>query len=128
MASTPKSKQSRLRRQYRLAARRVRRHGPGQAMFWVMAFFLGIAAGLSAVGFRLGITTLEGVLYRVHDQDFLSAVRALPWYVLIAIPATGGLVVGLVVGKFVGWLVVGLIVGEFVGWLVVGLIVGEFVG
>jgi len=100
VASTPKSKQSRLRRQYRLAARRVRRHGPGQAMFWVMAFFLGIAAGLSAVGFRLGITTLEGVLYRVQDQDFLSAVRALPWYVLIAIPATGGLVVGLILDRF----------------------------
>ena len=100
VAGGQNTKQSRLRRQYRLAVHRVRRRGPGQLLFWVMAFFLGIAAGLAALGFRTGIGALEGLLYGARDQDVFSGALVMPWYALVMIPATGGLIVGLILHKF----------------------------
>lgn len=100
MANTQTSQKSRLRRRYQLAVQRVRSRGPGQVLFWVMAFFLGIAAGLAALGFRSGISAMESLLYGADNHDVLSAARAMPWYLLIAIPATGGLIVGQILHRF----------------------------
>ncbi len=91
---------SRLVRQFRLALMRVRLHGPGQALFWAIAFFLGAAAGFAALGFRLGITALETLLYGARNHAVVSSVADMPWWALIAIPATGGLVVGLILHRF----------------------------
>ncbi|WP_323038153.1 chloride channel protein [Pararhodobacter sp.] len=79
---------------------RVRKRGPGQVLFWVMAFFLGIAAGLAALGFRAGIGAMESLLYGADDQNVFSAASEMPWFLLILIPATGGLVVGVILHKF----------------------------
>jgi CIC family chloride channel protein len=79
---------------------RVRRRGPGQLLFWVMAFFLGIAAGLAALGFRAGIGALESTLYSAQDQNVLTGALGMPWYALVAIPASGGLIVGLILHRF----------------------------
>ena len=91
---------NRLRRQLSLAARRVRSRGPGQLLFWIMAFILGVGAGLTALGFRAGIALLERTLYGASDSAVLTGVSALPWYLLIAIPAAGGLIVGLILHRF----------------------------
>ncbi|MCC5969720.1 MAG: chloride channel protein [Pararhodobacter sp.] len=87
-------------RQARLGWRRVRHHGPGQLQFWLIALVIGIAAGFAALLFRAGIDALQTLLYGADDRAILAAAAALPWYALVAIPATGGLVVGLILNRF----------------------------
>ncbi|MCL4674653.1 MAG: chloride channel protein [Pararhodobacter sp.] len=65
-----------------------------------MAFFLGIAAGLAALGFRAGIGTLERTLYGAQDQDVMTGASGMPWYALVVIPTLGGLIVGLILHRF----------------------------
>lgn len=83
-----------------LGLKRLRQHGPDAAVFWVIAFFLGAAAGAAALLFRAGILLLEGVLYGAVDHAVLTSARQMPWWALVAIPCTGGLVVGLILHRF----------------------------
>ncbi|GAB4261823.1 MAG: chloride channel protein [Pararhodobacter sp.] len=69
-------------------------------LFWLIAFVLGIGAGLAALGFRAGITALETVLYRTGGQTVLTGAAAMPWWALVLIPATGGLIVGVILHRF----------------------------
>lgn len=81
---------------------RVLRHrGPSQFQFWLIALLIGVAAGFAALFFRKGITALQAWIYGAPDLDYLhSYAQALPWYVLVAIAAGGGLVVGLILDRF----------------------------
>ncbi|WP_370225528.1 chloride channel protein [Pararhodobacter marinus] len=83
-----------------LTWRRLRHHGPDEAQFWVIAFFLGTAAGLAALLFRLGVGQLERLLYGAEGHAVLARAAEMPWWLLIAIPATGGLIVGLILHRF----------------------------
>ena len=75
----------------------LRQHGPGQFQFWLLALVIGIASGFAALGFRIGIDTLQATLYRVEDVTRLaSSAVDLPWYLFILWPTLGGLVVGLI--------------------------------
>ncbi|WP_127110455.1 chloride channel protein [Pararhodobacter zhoushanensis] len=94
------SHRRKILRQFSLGLRRVRQHGPSEALFWLIAFFLGTAAGLAALLFRLGISTLETLLYNAQDHAVLASASVMPWWQLVAIPATGGLVVGLILHRF----------------------------
>ena len=96
----PRRKKSRLSRQIGLIGRTLRRRGPDQMLFWVIAFVLGIGAGLAALAFRAGIATMEWWLYGADDQFVTSAALDMPWWALIAIPTVGGLVVGLILDRF----------------------------
>ncbi|MCA2010190.1 chloride channel protein [Cereibacter sphaeroides] len=80
--------------------KRIRLHGPDELQFWMIAFILGTLGGLAAVVFRLGITGLESLLYDAQNHAVLARAAAMPWWALIAIPATGGLVVGLILHRF----------------------------
>jgi CIC family chloride channel protein len=81
----------RLREGWRL----MRKRGPSQFQFWVIALLVGIAAGFAAVAFRKGIAALEGLLYQTGDVARLqSLAEHLPWYWVLLIPVAGGLVVG----------------------------------
>ncbi len=81
---------------------RVLRHrGPSQIQFWFIALAIGIAAGIAAVLFRKGITALQSVLYQTDDVQYLhSSAQYLPWYMILAIPIIGGLVVGIILHVF----------------------------
>ncbi len=91
---------ARLKRQAGLAWRRLRHHGPGQLQFWIIALVIGVLAGLAALLFRAGIDALQAALYGADDRAILDVARDLPWYLLVAIPAAGGLVVGLILHRF----------------------------
>lgn len=79
----------------------LRKEGPGQVQFWFIALCIGIAAGTAALFFRKGIESLEGVLYHLDEGvTLVTQVQDLPWYLLLAIPAIGGLIVGLILHKF----------------------------
>lgn len=54
---------------------------------------IGLGGGFGAVGFRHLIRLVQRIAYGTWAFD-LDAVRALPWYILIFIPAIGGLLVG----------------------------------
>lgn len=81
--------------------RMIRRAGPTQIQFWVIALAIGIAAGLAAVAFRQAISLLEWLAYGARDSNRLhSFVETLPWYWLVAVPTLGGLAVGIILHRF----------------------------
>nr|WP_223162929.1 chloride channel protein [Roseivivax sediminis] len=79
----------------------LRHAGPSQVQFWFIALAIGIAAGVAALIFRLGIEWLQSTLYGVDDPSLLASFAArLYWPWLIAIPALGGIAVGIIVHFF----------------------------
>ena len=79
----------------------LRRRGPSQFQFWLIALVIGIAAGFAALLFRKGIETLQAVLYGTDDVARLhSFAQTMPWYWVLALPILGGLVVGLILHRF----------------------------
>src|SRR6056297_4042576 len=96
---------ARLRRQaiirLRGGWRMMRRRGPSQFQFWVIALLLGSAAGYAAVLFRKGISALEGLVYQTGDVARLhSQAEHLPWFWVLLVPVAGGLIVGLILHHF----------------------------
>ncbi|MEM9434460.1 MAG: chloride channel protein [Pseudomonadota bacterium] len=81
---------------------RILRHkGPSQLQFWFIALLIGIAAGFAALFFRKGIEALQAWLYGTDDVHQLSDFAAsLPWYWIVIIPITGGLLTGIILHKF----------------------------
>ncbi|MHA3914471.1 chloride channel protein [Halovulum sp. GXIMD14793] len=78
----------------------IRQRGPGQLQFWLIALVLGIAAGLAAVGFRLGIVWLQTLVYGATDETLASHAAGLLWWKVLLIPIFGGLAVGLILHHF----------------------------
>ena len=83
------------------AWRLILEEGPGRIQFWFIALLIGIAAGGTAVLFRLGIEVLQSALYGTDDPRLLhSFAETLPWYLIVLIPVLGGLTVGLILDRF----------------------------
>jgi len=78
----------------------MRRQGPSQVQFWLIALLIGTAAGFAALGFRIGISALQTALYGTDDMRLASVARTLPWYWVLAVPVMGGLVVGVILHRF----------------------------
>ncbi len=79
----------------------MRRYGPSQLQFWLIALGIGVVVGFLTLGFRIGITTLQSRLYGAEDLHKLhSFAQTLPWYVILGIPVIGGLVVGIILNAF----------------------------
>ena len=88
------------RRRARQAWRLLKVRGPSQLQFWFIALLIGIAAGVAALGFRLGISALQTALYGTDDVMLATHAGQLPWYWVLVIPIGGGLVVGLLLHRF----------------------------
>ncbi|MCR9112548.1 MAG: chloride channel protein [Rhodobacteraceae bacterium] len=79
----------------------LRDKGPSQFQFWLIALFIGIAAGFAALLFRKGIIALQQLVYGTEDVWRIhSFAETLPWYWILCIPIIGGLVVGLILNRF----------------------------
>ncbi len=90
-----------LLRRLRRARATLLRRGPDQVQFWFIALAIGIASGLAAMTFRLGIEALQRALYGTDDTAQLhSFATTMPWYWIVAIPCIGGLIVGLLLTRF----------------------------
>lgn len=75
----------------------LRHKGPSQIQFWFIALLVGIASGFAALLFRLAIEWLQTAAYGTPDVNLLhSFAETLPWYLVLAIPMAGGLLVGLI--------------------------------
>ena len=65
----------------------------------VVAIFIGLLGGFGAVGFRYLIQVVQRISY--GDWNYtLDLVRSIPWFVKVIIPASGGILVGLIVYFF----------------------------
>ncbi|MEM9238900.1 MAG: chloride channel protein [Pseudomonadota bacterium] len=89
----------------RLALRRgwdiLRSKGPSQFQFWLIALFIGIAAGVAASLFRMAVNELQRWVYGTEDVALLhSFAQTLPWYWILLVPMCGGLAVGLILHFF----------------------------
>ncbi len=62
----------------------------------IIAILIGVTTGALAVGFRY-LLLLATDLCWGNPFDVIGAARSLPWYLVVAIPLAGGLVVGPVV-------------------------------
>lgn len=79
----------------------IRKRGPSQFQFWLIALVLGLFGGGAAVLFRIGIEKLQAVLYRTDNVAWLYRnVDRLDWYWIVLIPVVGGLIVGVVLHRF----------------------------
>ncbi|GAW33220.1 voltage-gated ClC-type chloride channel ClcB [Roseovarius sp. A-2] len=79
----------------------LRKRGPSQFQFWLIALIIGIAAGFAALFFRKGIIALQGFVYGTGDVTRLHSLAVyLPWYWILLVPVAGGLVVGLILHHF----------------------------
>lgn len=74
--------------------------GPAQILFWFGALGIGIAAGFAALGFRNGISALQGLFYGTDDILLASHAQNIPWYWVLCLPIVGGLIVGLILHHF----------------------------
>ncbi|KQI69478.1 voltage-gated chloride channel [Loktanella sp. 3ANDIMAR09] len=80
----------------------MRLRGPGQIQFWFIALVLGIASGGAAVLFRMGIDLVSRIAYGTPDPNRLhSFVTGLHWSQVLIVPIIGGLIVGLILNRFV---------------------------
>lgn len=78
----------------------IRKHGPGQVQFWIIALLIGIAAAFATLGFRLSIAWLQTLLYGESEEVLLSAARTVPWYLVMGLPILGGLLVGIILHRY----------------------------
>ena len=73
--------------------RTIRTKGPSEIQFWFIALMIGIGGGLIAMGFRLGIESLQSFVYQTTQVARLHRSAAtLDWYWIVLIPICGGLI------------------------------------
>lgn len=80
--------------------RAIRRHGPGQVLFWAIGLGVGIAAAVATVLFRVGIAALQLAIYGETDKQLASAASQLPWLLVLCVPIVGGLVTGFILRRY----------------------------
>lgn len=65
-----------------------------QPKLWALAIVAGIAGGIVAIAFRTAIGLLQSLWLGTSSERFLLTLSALPWWMVIAGPAFGGVLVG----------------------------------
>lgn len=66
-----------------------------QPLIWLLAILIGFGAGIAAILFRLAIGLVQWPWLRDMSENVASAAAGQPWWVIVAAPTAGGLVVGL---------------------------------
>ncbi len=79
----------------------VRNNGPSKVLFWFLALLIGLASGAAALGFRLAISAIQGLLYGADDHTLATTLASTSWPFVIGIPVVGGLVVGVILWLFI---------------------------
>lgn len=89
----------RLRQIYLVVYRWVRPHVDAylamqQPKVWALAIIAGLAGAIVAIGFRTAIGLLQSLWLSTTSERFLETLAGLPWWMVVAGPAFGGLLVG----------------------------------
>ncbi len=80
--------------QARLQIRRIVRNE--HLTLGVLALVVGIAAAYGALVFRFGVGKIQEVSFGFSLEEFVLEAGGLPWWQVLAVPAVGGLLVGLI--------------------------------
>ncbi len=64
-------------------------------LVWFLAALIGVGTSLAAIAFRELIGAVQWTWLGTMSEQVASAARVLPWYVVVFVPAFGGLLVGL---------------------------------
>jgi CIC family chloride channel protein len=75
--------------------------GDRQPLLWLAGLVTGIAVGIGAILFRLGIGLFQLPWLGTMSEGVAGAASALPWPIVLLAPAAGGLVVGLILHWFI---------------------------
>jgi len=72
-----------------------------QPVIWLLSLFIGLSVAWAAIGFRQLIGIVQ--LYWLGDttEQVLTAASRTPWYMIIAGPTLGGIVVGILISRFI---------------------------
>jgi len=65
-------------------------------LIWFFALIIGLGVAYAATGFRLLIGSVQLLWLGTASENVYSAAADLPWFIILLAPATGGLIVGLV--------------------------------
>ncbi|MHA1189507.1 MAG: chloride channel protein, partial [Alphaproteobacteria bacterium] len=68
-----------------------------QPLVWLLALIIGVTVAVAAIAFRLMIGIIQWPWLRTTGEQVASAAGTMPWYVILAAPTIGGLVVGLMI-------------------------------
>ena len=66
-----------------------------QPLVWSLAMAIGVGTSLAAIAFRELIGAVQWTWLGTMTEQVASAARVLPWYMVLLVPALGGLLVGL---------------------------------
>ena len=72
-----------------------------QPLVWLLALVIGLCVALAAIVFRIGIGLVQLPWLATQAENVASAAAATPWPVVLLAPAVGGLIVGLLLTRFV---------------------------
>ena len=64
-----------------------------QIILLTMGVIVGVLAGYGSVGFRILIDYLRELIYG-SNGNFIEVLSQVPWYIQLAVPTVGGLIVG----------------------------------
>ncbi|MBL4807160.1 MAG: chloride channel protein [Rhodobacteraceae bacterium] len=78
----------------------MRHNSPSQIQFWLIALYIGVAAGFAAVGFRVAIGFLQENIYGASDKALHTRLAELHWGWVLLVPILGGLAVGILLWMF----------------------------
>jgi CIC family chloride channel protein len=62
----------------------------------VLAFVVGVAAAYGALVFRVGVGEIQRLGFGFSLEEIMLDTGGLPWWQVVAVPAGGGLLVGLI--------------------------------
>jgi len=79
----------------RLQVRRIARNE--HLTLGVLALVVGVAAAYGALVFRIGVGEIQRLGFGFPLEEILLDAGGLPWWQVVAVPAVGGLLVGLIV-------------------------------
>jgi CIC family chloride channel protein len=100
-ASSPESEPAAFpRRLWQLILARVQPNlavfvGEKQPLVWLLALAVGVGAAYLAIAFRILIGIIQLPWLGTSSESVYEAASALPWWVVLSVPALGGLIVGL---------------------------------
>ena len=72
-----------------------------QPLVWMLALFTGAIVGLVAIGFRSLIGFIQLPWLGTQTESVVTAANQTPWFIILLVPALGGLLVGVILETWV---------------------------
>jgi CIC family chloride channel protein len=69
-------------------------------LVWLLALIIGVSVAYATLGFRWVLAATQWLWLGTTDESIVAAARATPWYVILLVPAFGGLIVGWLLTTF----------------------------